>query len=195
MKSKVITLVVSGGVLWLVFRAVLNRRVSIVSDLTGRRYEVLNGPRSQEAADALARLEINAEMFLERAEIISPFDRRIANIRERWSKKLHEISSSGAASTTSKRDIAICVRDKNGEPYDPNTSMYVLLHELAHVASDSYDHGTEFWNNFRSLLEIAEKAGVYTYVDYSTEPVTYCGTAITGNPMTCLKKGFCVSSL
>lgn len=52
-----------------------------------------------------------------------------------------------------------------------NAAMYVLLHELAHITVDEYDHSERFWANFRKLREVASKIGVYT-PEYEME---YCG--------------------
>lgn len=55
-----------------------------------------------------------------------------------------------------------------------NAAMYVLLHELAHITVEEYDHSERFWANFKKLREEAAKIGVYT-----PEPdMEYCGQTI-----------------
>ena len=39
--------------------------------------------------------------------------------------------------------------------------MHVILHELAHVKTDSIGHTPEFYDNFENLLSKAEKFGLY----------------------------------
>lgn len=60
------------------------------------------------------------------------------------------------------------------EESDINSAMYVLLHEIAHSTLDDYDHSTEFWENFKELREIAERANIYTPIKESK----YCGQTI-----------------
>jgi hypothetical protein len=60
------------------------------------------------------------------------------------------------------------------EESDINSAMYVLLHEIAHSTLDDYDHSKEFWENFKELREIAERANIYTPIKESK----YCGQTI-----------------
>ena len=60
--------------------------------------------------------------------------------------------------------------------------MFVAIHELSHVASESIGHNKEFWDNFKFLLKEATDAGVYKMVDYSSNNTEYCGMTITDNP-------------
>ena len=65
---------------------------------------------------------------------------------------------------------------------DPNTLMFVAIHELSHIATKSIGHKDEFWNNFKFLLGEAKKIGVYKPEDYKKNPRRYCGTNISDNP-------------
>ena len=72
--------------------------------------------------------------------------------------------ASNESFTEDKKNVYLCLKDKNGEYYDYNMLMYVSLHELAHAFSKSVDenHTTdEFKNNFRKLLKKAEDIGIY----------------------------------
>lgn len=62
-----------------------------------------------------------------------------------------------------KKDIYICLKDKNGKYYDFNTLTYVALHELAHIVTrgESSDHDEKFLQNFNDLLRRAEKVGIW----------------------------------
>jgi predicted metal-dependent hydrolase len=90
--------------------------------------------------------------------------------------------------------IAFCLDKKKHTPLDehgisreskmidPNTLMFVAIHEMAHVATESIGHGDEFWENFKFLLEVAAEVGVYSPEDYKKQPQEYCGMRITDNP-------------
>ena len=60
--------------------------------------------------------------------------------------------------------------------------MFVTIHELAHVMTESVGHEPEFWNNMSYLLHEAEKLGIYTHKEYSKVPVNYCGMEINSTP-------------
>ena len=87
---------------------------------------------------------------------------------------------------TNKGDeFGICLREKqtgNNEFHDISTMQFVILHELAHLGVESYGHGPEFWHTMKVLIIEAYNAELYTPIDYSLYPQTYCGTLITVNP-------------
>ena len=57
------------------------------------------------------------------------------------------------------------------------------MHELAHCMTASIGHKTEFWQNFKFLIENGKKIGIYKPDDYKKNPVSYCGMEITDNPL------------
>ena len=65
---------------------------------------------------------------------------------------------------------------------DEHTLMFVAIHELSHIATKSIGHKTEFWENFKFLLEQAKAAGIHTPRDYKKEPQKYCGITIRDSP-------------
>ena len=60
--------------------------------------------------------------------------------------------------------------------------MFVTLHELSHIATKSIGHKSEFWDNFKFLLQEAKVAGIHDPVDYKKAPQEYCGMKIHDNP-------------
>lgn len=66
-------------------------------------------------------------------------------------------------------EIYMCLDGKKINP-----AMYILLHELAHITVEEYDHSERFWSNFRKLREIASDMGVYT----PEHEMEYCGQTI-----------------
>ncbi len=115
---------------------------------------------------------------------------RMLKFIERYSHgSLRENWPSGTTNTSytqlKGQVIAICLRSKNGLPsfHEINDIIFVVLHELAHVASFNYGHGDEFWATFRIILEHAVDMGIYTPIDYKNSPREYCGINITYNPL------------
>lgn len=104
-------------------------------------------------------------------------DPKLDEIRDRLSIVFPEIKSidiagSNKSFTINKKHVYICSKDENGQYYDDNMLIYVILHELAHVLCDEVGHTEKYKQIFRSLLERAHKAGLY---DPSKPPIdNYC---------------------
>jgi len=93
--------------------------------------------------------------------------------------------------TWEKKWINLCLKDENGDYYQSNMLVYVLLHELAHVINDGNSknpalcdpndwqesHGECWQNIFDELVTKAEDIGIYD----STLPFpsNYCGVDMT----------------
>lgn len=81
--------------------------------------------------------------------------------------------------------FAICLREKitgDNNIHDKHTLEFILLHELAHLASYNYGHGYEYWTNFKILINEAYIMGLHDPIDYSLNPVNYCSLVIDYNP-------------
>jgi hypothetical protein len=108
-------------------------------------------------------------------------------------KYIYEISPKNSGNATSytedKKILVLCLRHKkpdtsgNYELHDINTMMFVVLHELTHMANKSWGHPTDFWILFKFLLMNAIEADIYSAVDYSKYPINYCGLWLRYNPI------------
>ena len=81
--------------------------------------------------------------------------------------------------------MKLCIRKKEEEKpfHNLNTLMFVVIHELGHVCSESIGHTDEWMNNFRFLLKEAKNANIdFEPIDYSKENINYCGVEVTHNP-------------
>jgi WLM domain len=107
--------------------------------------------------------------------------------------KIYEISPlnpSGSTSYTENKGekLVLCLRQKkpNGnkkhEFHDINTIMFVVLHELTHIMNDKWGHKEQYWRMFKFVVLNAVEAGIYEPVNYSKDPIIYCGMEITYNP-------------
>ena len=162
----------------------------------GKEYRVKPLPDCGMAANRLGELESMLRRFLAAAELLAPGDPRLQNIADRWNGTLAETpGGSDIAYSIGKDSVYVCVRGASGQLDDINTCMFVLLHEIAHIATDSWGHTDDFWDNMKFLLELAEKTGTYTYQDFDASHVTYCGRKLGGSPLKCVKEGTCASTL
>lgn len=157
----------------------LKRQCGLTAVTRGnRKYIVRKSENKEQVADFLASLEGKVNAFVAAIAASHAGDGRVARVVERWTGRLAETSpwyDGEAAYTTDKRAISISVRDSNGGMQDQNIAMYVLLHELAHVANPQHGHDEEFWETFHFFLGFAVKAGMYTPVKTAT---SYCGFTI-----------------
>ena len=74
------------------------------------------------------------------------------------------------------------VKNENNNLIDEHTLMFVSIHELSHIMTKSIGHKSEFWKNFKFLLENAKESGIHTPEDYKKKPQEYCGMKIHDNP-------------
>lgn len=183
-------------VMWAVWLAWPRKMTWVRSPLTDKLYYVKNLPDKQQAADRLAFMELRVRDFLQRAAAYAPGDPRLANIQRRWNGTLAETTNDAdVAYSIGKDAVSMCVRREDGSLEAENTGMFVLLHEFAHLATDQYGHPPEFWANMKFLLELAEATGVYTYEDFDSTYVSYCGRKLAASPLSCIKSGTCTSEL
>ena len=63
--------------------------------------------------------------------------------------------------TINKEKVYLCLKDKDGEYYNDNLLIFVTLHELSHVISDTIGHDKKFNNIFDALLKKAAEMNIY----------------------------------
>ena len=161
----------------------------IVSTVNGNEYCVRERSRIQEAADLLARVTDKCKELVE--YVYEKFPEK-ANVQRLYSgfnpQKVMETlptSKFTAYSENKGEKLAFCLnKDKqdNEQLIDESTLSFVAIHELSHVMTKSIGHKSEFWENFKFLLEQAKAAGIHNPVDYKKEPREYCGMKINDNP-------------
>ena len=160
----------------------------VVSTVDRHAYLVRKLPDKQEAADRLATLSQNLKRVIQQC-VASPNDtdavkRLESNFREDAIIEHMPGNTYVSHSVNKGQELSICLRDKETNAFmDPNTVMFVAIHELAHVMSVSTGHTPEFWANMKFLLEKASEIGVYQPVDYSREPTMFCGMEINSSPL------------
>mgnify|MGYP001309950867 CR=1 FL=1 len=160
----------------------------IISNVDGKSYCVRETNKIQLVADLLAETTNNmkrlvkylGEKYPERENV----KRLVKNFNPRKVTETLPTSKYTAYSENKGEKIAFCTttKKKGNKLIDKNTLMFVALHELAHVASKSIGHTTEFWQNFKFLIENAKVINIYNPVDYKNKPTEYCGMTISDSP-------------
>lgn len=154
-----------------------------------RTYLVQALPDREDAANLLAKIRAKLEMLTRHLEKISPDDKRtqqlVLNFQPSKIQEGKESSKHTSYSINKGEKIVFCIRSKDDQKklVDLNTMVFVALHELTHIATESVGHTAEFWANFRWILEEAINIGVYVEQDFKSKPQPYCGITITDSPL------------
>ena len=146
---------------------------------------------SNTALELLSKLHTNMNQFVDDLKSKYSNDDRIKRLVNGFKNVQIEETTEDkhdddTAYTINKGELmSICLREYNaGRPFhDYNTLCFVVIHELAHIASITEGHNSEFIDNFKFLLKEAVLMGYYYPVDYSKNPFLYCGKVkVTNNP-------------
>jgi hypothetical protein len=172
---------------WCLCKRGYDNFTTVSSNLDGKTYQVRNNYSEEEkkrTADYLARISERVDKLVKYMVDKSLPNPEIASrLETRWKKcTLKETGSSerSAAYTVNKGDeMRICVRNSSNKLENINTSMFVIIHELAHLMSNSYGHGPEFKDNFNYIIHLASSIGAYKPQDFTGTPVNYCGNVVT----------------
>lgn len=163
----------------------------VTSTVDGKKYKVRDMPDKQEAANLMARIRGKLVKLCDSLEKKYPdkpqVKQMVRNFRSDPSRFMEATPDEEHTSSTINKgeSIHMCLRERDGvneSLVDDNVMLFVAIHELAHVCTESVGHGPDFWNNFGWLLKEAEALGIYKYTDFSAHPVSYCGVYITDSP-------------
>jgi hypothetical protein len=159
----------------------------------GNFYDIQNLPDKETAVQHMveirARLTKLYKYYQENPDLSA--DPPVARFLARYRPDVfieNDITSGDTSYSENKgQKIVVCLRDKTKAPEYPlieiNTIMFVMLHEMAHLMTETIGHTPEFWTNFRRILHDAVKIGIYQKVSYATSPTPYCGMMITDSPI------------
>lgn len=162
----------------------------VVSTVDGNKYCVRERSKLDAAANLLAETTKNCKKLVDYVYAKHPdnpmVQRLFAGFNPQKVVETLPTSEYTAYSENKGEKIAFCLNpEKKGDVdnlIDEHTLMFVAIHELSHVGTKSIGHKTEFWDNFKFLLENAKDAGIHEPVDYKTKPVEYCSMKIKDNP-------------
>ena len=160
----------------------------IIASSDGNRYCVRERVKMELAANLLADVTQKMKDMVIYLKEKHPNDERTKQLADNFNpKKITETlptSEFTAYSENKGEKLAFCVNTtkKGHKLIDENTLTFVALHELSHIMTESIGHKDEFWNNFRFLIDEAQKIKVYSPEDYKLRPKEYCGMTINDNP-------------
>jgi hypothetical protein len=163
------------------------------STTDGEEYEMQNLPNKEKAVELMSSIRGNliklhshysSNLGLSRDPPVSRF---LSRFRADVFIENDMGSSDTSYSENKGEKIVVCLRDKTDAPNYPlvgqNTVMFVILHEMAHLMTETIGHTSEFWANFKRILHDAVQIGIYTPVNYARQPTPYCGMSISDSPI------------
>jgi predicted metal-dependent hydrolase len=171
------------------FKANHNDMTYIKSEIDNHYYLVRNEPDKLQAANILATIKKN--MFIIMNYLVNNIDKYKDNydhikqlqykIKDVIIIESTENSVYTSYSVNKGEQIVFCVRSRKNkdEFHDLNLMMYVVLHEMSHVACPEYGHTPLFKKIFAFITNIAIELNLYTKIPFDTNPQEYCGMTIT----------------
>ena len=161
----------------------------IVATVDGNKYCVRERENIEKAADLLAKITVKCKELVTYVGDKYPDKENVKRLQQNFNpKKIMETlptSSYTAYSENKGEKVAFCLnkdKEDNDHLIDESTLTFVAIHELSHVMTKSIGHKSEFWSNFKFLLECAKESGIHNPVDYKKKPQQYCGMKIHDNP-------------
>ena len=165
--------------------------VIVRSKVDNKDYSVRDLPDKQEAADLMAKIRIKLNNL--KAHVESKFPDKaqvkqlIRNFEAEPSRFIESTPDSELTSYSVNKgeSVHLCLRQREKENESlvkEDVIMFVAIHEMGHMITQSVGHGPDFWNNFAWLIKEAESIGLYKTYDFKAHPVKYCGMSITDQP-------------
>jgi len=148
-------------------------------------------PDKKEAADMMARLRIKMNKLKVHLESTFPDKPQVKQLTRNFEanpNRFYEATPDAdhtSYSVNKGEAVHFCLREREGGDESlvkEDIVVFVAIHEMGHMITESIGHGADFWNNFAWLLKEAEAIKVYAHRDFRAHPVSYCGMKITDQP-------------
>ena len=165
--------------------------INVKSNIDGKEYLVRDLPDKQQAADLLAKVRIKLNNLKVHLEMKYPDKPQVKQLIKNYRddhRRFFEATPDAeftSYSVNKGESIHLCLRqrEKNDESLvNEDIMVFVSIHEMGHILTESLGHGPDFWNNFAWILKEAESIGIYKHQDFKAHPVKYCGMSITDEP-------------
>jgi predicted metal-dependent hydrolase len=159
------------------------------SDIDNELYLVRNLKDKNIAANMLSKIKQNifdiTKYLIENKNKYDEYKDAIDQLNDKIKNVIIMESSENSVYTSYSvnkgEQIIFCLRSRKerNKLHDFNMLMYVVLHEMAHVASKDYGHTPLFKKNFAFITERAIELRKYDKINFANNPMEYCGMTIT----------------
>lgn len=172
------------------FKVTYPNMTYVKSDIDDNYYLVRNVSDKLQAANTLARIRNNvitlSDFLYNNISKYTEYTQYIQLLHEKVRDIIIIESTQDSIYTSYSvnkgEQIIFCLRSRRGSNnlHDINLMMYVVLHEISHVACPIYDnHGPLFRKIFAFITTEAIKLNLYKKIDFYNTPEEYCGLNIT----------------
>lgn len=162
----------------------------VKSDINSKSYLVRDMPDKQNAANMLAKIDMNMKKLSDYLyKNKKKFPKHIKHIEQLNTKlkksKIQESTDNGlytSYSVNKGEQLVFCLRSRENNSdklHDLNLLMYVVLHEMSHVACPEFGHTDLFKDIFEFIAQQAVEIGIYKKIDFNNDNREYCGLTIT----------------
>ena len=165
--------------------------ILVESDINKKKYLVRDLADKQESANLLAKINMNInKLNTHLSENKKDYPKYIPYIEQLNEKikntKIQESADNGiytSYSVNKGEQIIFCLRSRNKDTqdklHDLNLLMYVVIHEMGHVACPEFGHTDLFKDIFAFLATEAVRLNIYKKIDFNENNQEYCGLTIT----------------
>jgi len=165
--------------------------VLVESDIDKKAYLVRDLEDKKLSANLLAKINMNMNKLntylFENKKNYPKYIPYIEQLNEKLKKtKIQESTDNGiytSYSVNKGEQIIFCLRSRKdgnyGKLHDLNLLMYVVLHEMGHVACPEFGHTELFKDIFAFLATEGVKIGIYKKIEFKDNHQEYCGLTIT----------------
>ena len=165
--------------------------IYVISDIDNQKYLVRSMPDKQIASNMLATIKRSMNKLTDflHQNINDPKYKDYKPYIEQLSTKIYgaiimessENSVYTSYSVNKGEEIIFCLRSRSNKNvlHSINLMMYVVLHEMSHVACPEYGHTDLFKKIFAFFAKTAIELNIYKKIDFNKEPTEYCGLMIT----------------
>jgi len=153
----------------------------VKSKVDNLEYRVRDSIGADKRADRLAHLNAKINKLLKILRTSHLQRPGVKRLLDNYDGVLQEIAigeTEVAYNENKGEKIAICLDMKD----DENTTLFVVLHELAHGMTKNYSHNKQFWDNMSFLIEVSIDNDIYIYQDYEEMPEEFCNIDISSSP-------------
>ena len=165
------------------------KSIYVKSSIDNQYYLVRDLPDKQEVADTLSQFKIKIRKLIDYMLEHCPkeYKKQIEKLDQKFdtviiSENVFDFYYT-SYSVNKGEQLVFCMRsrknDENNKKHDINLMMYVVLHEISHIACPEYGHTQIFKEIFKYITQSAIVIGIYSPIDFKNIPTEYCGMMIT----------------
>jgi predicted metal-dependent hydrolase len=189
------TILISIIIIFIYIYFFLNKKNFIsIESYNGTKYMVYNDNLNKDKANLLATIvknmcilknylikNIDTKELIEYKSYIKQLDNNF-NENRTSIYETDPTSNLTSYSVNKGEELSVCLKSKNdGKLHEINLLMYVIIHEMAHFACPEIGHGDLFQKIFKKFIEVSIKLKIYSYEDYNTKPIEYCGMILSSS--------------